>query len=769
MSDPLSNESLLALTEDLEAYCAVFLKVKDKKGDLVPFVWNRAQHHIHAALEKQRKEKGYVRALLLKGRQQGGCLDPETMILTGDLKWIRIGSVQVGQELVATDENPVMGLGKGFGGRKMRTATVEKVWETQKETFEITFSDGRKVRCSADHRWLSKKSQTQSIWRSLGGSEGAGLDGRGNLKVGDFVRSIVDPWGDPGLDDAWFGGVVDGEGSLDFTRRTGVDLAVSQRAGKVLDKMTSHCVNSGYKFCIVADDGPRKTKYGQLPVYAISISNQPDVMRLVGISRPLRFVDSRFWEGKRIPDGGWRQIVSIESVGVMDLVDIQTSTGTFLAEGFVSHNSTYIGARFYHRTTTSIGRSAFIVAHEDKATTNLFEMVKRYHAHNVLAPSVRNSNAKELIFGGIDAGYKLATAGSDDVGRSNTAQLLHGSEFAYWQNAAMHLAGIGNTIAMAEGTEIVYESTANGIGNQFHSMWQTAEAGKGDYIAVFVPWFWQAEYEKDPPKDWELSADDVAYQDAYKLNIRQMAFRHAKLTEYGAGNEWLFDQEYPSSPSLAFRSATANPLISPSLVMAAANNIEFRERQGPLLIGCDPAGEGDDRTAIVFRQGRTVFRVEYHNKLDTMQVAGKLATYWQEHHPDAIFVDKLGLGAGVYDRLMELQIPVIGVGAGSKATNSERYENKRAEMWWLMADWFADQPVRIPNDMGLIADLSTFQPETSSNGRRQLESKTKLKRRGIRSPDGGDALALTFAEPIATGHSTRMGRSNYQSPTSAGY
>lgn len=441
-----------------------------------------------------------------------------------------------------------------------------------------------------------------------------------------------------------------------------------------------------------------------------------------------------------------------------------------LLKGRQQGGSTYIGARFYHRTSTQPGRSAFIVAHEDKATTNLFEMVKRYQQHNPLQPKIKNSNAKELIFADLDAGYKLATAGSDDVGRSNTAQMLHGSEFAYWQNAAMHLAGIGNTIALADGTEVILESTGNGIGNQFHLMWQTAEAGEGEYVAIFVPWFWQDEYEADPPENWELSPADVEYQEAYELNFRQMAFRHAKLTEYGPGNEWLFDQEYPANPSLAFRSATANPLISPSLVMAAVNNLYFRERQGSFLIGCDPAGEGDDRTAIVFRQGRTVFRVEYHTKLDTMQIAGKLASYHAQYSPDGIFVDKLGLGAGVYDRLVELQIPVIGVGAGAKATDTERYENKRAEMWWLMAKWFEDKPVRLPNDMALVADLSTFQPETSSNGRRQLESKQKLKRRGIRSPDGGDALALTFAEPVASRfHMQTLGQSTYTAPTTAGY
>lgn len=432
--------------------------------------------------------------------------------------------------------------------------------------------------------------------------------------------------------------------------------------------------------------------------------------------------------------------------------------------------STYVSARFYHRCTTQFGQRAFIVGHEQKSTDSLFGMVKRYHENNPLPVSTGNTNAKELVFDRLEGGYKLATAGTQDVGRGNTAQVAHLSEFAFWANAQMHMAGLGNTIADLPNTEIIIESTANGLGNGYHQMWQAAEAGEGDFIAIFVPWFWQPEYRAPVKPEFELSPDDEGYRAAYGLDMEQMQWRANKISTYGRGFEWLFAQEYPATAAEAFQTSTLNPLIRTQDVMAAVNNLTFRERQGPLLIGCDPAGEGDDRTAIVFRQGRTVFRVEYHNKLDTMQIAGKLAAFWRDMPVDGLFVDKLGLGAGVYDRLMELQIPVIGVGAGSKATDSERYENKRAEMWWLMALWFANGPVRMPNEVALIADLSTFQPETSSNGRRQLESKQKLKRRGIRSPDGADALALTFSEPVASRQMQQMlaGRT-YSAPTSAGY
>lgn len=191
-------------------------------------------------------------------------------------------------------------------------------------------------------------------------------------------------------------------------------------------------------------------------------------------------------------------------------------------------------------------------------------------------------------------------------------------------------------------------------------------------------------------------------------------------------------------------------MITPALVQAAADS-DYIDRTAPLVIGCDPAGDGTeeaDRTAIAFRQGRLCRRIEYHSALDTMQIAGKLADYYRQHQPAAIFVDKGGLGAGVFDRLRELGAPVIGVNSAAKANDPERYENKRAEMWWLMREWFADQPCRIPNNAALMSDITSPQPKVSSNGRRLLEKKEDMKKRGLRSPDGADALALTFAEPI---------------------
>lgn len=434
--------------------------------------------------------------------------------------------------------------------------------------------------------------------------------------------------------------------------------------------------------------------------------------------------------------------------------------------------STLIGGRFYQAVATNTGQRAFIVAHEQKATDNLFGMVKRYQEHNPLAPSVGATNAKELIFDQLDGGYKLATAGTKDVGRSNTAQLLHGSEFGFWDNAETHLAGIGNTIADEPGTEIILESTANGINNKFHALWQDAELGKGDWIAIFVPWYWQSEYTAPVKEELGLDKADLEYQEAYGLTLGQMQWRANKIATYGTGFEWLFDQEYPSVPALAFQSPTSDPIISPALVAKAINS-KYRAKIGPLIIGCDPAEFGDDRTAIVFRQGRLVSRIETYEKQEPMEVAARLARYWDEFRPDALFVDRIGIGAGIVSRLRELNVPVIGIHSGEKAQEPDLYYNQRAEMWYRMQEWFKDSPVRIPNNLAMASDLSG--PAIKYNSQRNLrmvEKKDDMKRRGIRSPDLADALALTFSAVVIKRDDPDLAinrQQTHEAATSAGY
>jgi hypothetical protein len=212
--------------------------------------------------------------------------------------------------------------------------------------------------------------------------------------------------------------------------------------------------------------------------------------------------------------------------------------------------STYTEGRFYHKVSQNRGRRAFILTHEHEATSNLFDMVRRYHDGNPFKPSVSSSNAKELMFDKIDSGYKVGTAGNKAVGRSQTLQYFHGSEVGFWPNGEEHLAGILQAVPHETGTEVILESTANGAGGVFYEMVKAAQRGEGLYQLIFVPWFWQSEYRLMPSMDFTKSAEEDQIAKSFGLDDDQIFWRRNKIWELRS--EELFRQEYPMTVNEAF-------------------------------------------------------------------------------------------------------------------------------------------------------------------------------------------------------------------------
>lgn len=412
--------------------------------------------------------------------------------------------------------------------------------------------------------------------------------------------------------------------------------------------------------------------------------------------------------------------------------------------------STYVEGRFYWRVSHSKGVRAFILTHEDDATANLFELASRYHENcpAPVKPSTGASNAKELYFDKLDSGYKVGTAGNKAVGRSSTVQMFHGSEVGFWPNAQQHAAGIIQAIPDEPGTEAFLESTANGIGNYFHQQWQAAESGESEYIAIFVPWFWQPEYIKPVPDNFSLTHDEREYKEAYGLNDGQMAWRRAKIIELR--DSTLFKQEYPATAAEAFQVSGLDPYIAPELV-TVARKVQA-EPVGPKKIGVDPARFGDDRTSVCFRQGRKVHWIRSFTKKSTMEVAGIVKKIIDEIAPDQVAIDVGGLGAGVYDRLTELVqgnvTQLVQVNSSESPIDAVKYTNKRAEMWGEIKEWLQAQPAQLPDSDELHADLTQTRYSYDSNNALRMERKEEMKKRGLRSPDTADSLGLTFAKPV---------------------
>lgn len=415
--------------------------------------------------------------------------------------------------------------------------------------------------------------------------------------------------------------------------------------------------------------------------------------------------------------------------------------------------STYTEGRFYWRVTHIKGVRAFILTHEDPATQNLFEMAQRYHEHcpALCRPSTGASNAKELIFDRLDSGYKVGTAKTKGTGRSSTIQFFHGSEVAFWNNADTHAAGIFQAIPDVAGTEVILESTGNGMGNFFHQTWQDAESGKSEFIPIFIPWYWQPEYRKTAPVDFCLSQEDEEYRVAYGLDFEQMSWRAAKIVELK--DPLLFKQEYPATPQEAFQVTGMETFIKAApIIRARKHAIKYVSPDTPIVVGYDPDAAGKDGASSIYRQGRVAWNLQRYHGLDAMGHVAKIKMILDSKDPevDMVFVD--ASADGVISRLWEMgyRNRVRAIHFGGAADDGEKYFNKRNEIWGLMDDWLNDEiPVSIDDDDNLHADLMGPRFRYDSNHNRVLESKESMRNRNVRSPNDADALALTFAEPVA--------------------
>lgn len=412
--------------------------------------------------------------------------------------------------------------------------------------------------------------------------------------------------------------------------------------------------------------------------------------------------------------------------------------------------STYTEGRYYYKVTGGFGRRAFILTHEDAATRKLFAMATRYHENMdpTLKPVAERSSVTELYFGKLDSGYGVGTARTKGTGRSDTIQYFHGSEVAWWPNQDEHMAGVLQALPNAPGTEAILETTANGI-EMFADLWAAAKRGKNQWLPVFTPWFWQPEYRLPPGPDFEMDPEEQDYQERWGLDLAQMAWRRDKINTDFRGKVWIFEQEYPAYPDEAFQASQVAGLIDSRHVLAARKDTAQVGR-GAKILGVDVARQGPDRSAAAFRHGRVVPWVKTNDNPDLMAVAGWVAHLFDELQPDALFVDETGgYGAAVVDRLRELNYPVTGVQFGGTPIEPTRYKNKRAEIWGEMNDWFRSGGVSIPDEDDLQTDLCGPKEKRDSTYRLQLESKEDMLKRGVPSPDKGDAMALTFSEPVA--------------------
>jgi hypothetical protein len=262
------------------------------------------------------------------------CVAPATRVLTADLRWVPAGDLKVGHRLLAFDENSY-GPGKW---RRWRPSTVEAARVVRRPCCELVFDDGTQVICSMDHRWLTAQGAYAAEWITTE-----------KMKTGAYATVVLKPievWQEePSYDAGYLAAAFDGEGFL--TQKSGSDgtravaicrTGFSQKQNAMLERVVGLLKNRGY--------APTIKKHPTSGVYSVLLGHRAEVLRLLGSVRPVRLL-ARFdpallgaMSAGRAR-GGRVRLVEKREVGVRAVVNMQTSSGTFIAEGLASHNCDY--------------------------------------------------------------------------------------------------------------------------------------------------------------------------------------------------------------------------------------------------------------------------------------------------------------------------------------------------------------------------------------------------------------------------------------------
>ena len=326
--------------------------------------------------------------------------------------------------------------------------------------------------------------------------------------------------------------------------------------------------------------------------------------------------------------------------------------------------STYCAARTFWRITNEQNYKAALLAHDQPTTDALFRMTKQLYTRQPEEnrQEVSNFNSRNLVFPEISCEYSIHTAGSPNAGRGTTPYILHASEVAFWGNKAEEiLAGLFQGVPQSDGTEIILESTANGAIGEFFRLWQEAKAGRGSFIAIFIPWYMSSEYRAEAPDDFEITPEEEELVEAYGLDNDQLYWRRLKISDTG---EEKFKQEYPATDEEAFlrsgstvfdvssidyndvSSPTTNEVYDPAPRCSFDHDPHghlhtwaYPQDSGEYIVGADVGyGVGQDYSvAVVMTKDKEIVAVYRNNQIKPDEF-GEMLYYLGQRYNNALIV-----------------------------------------------------------------------------------------------------------------------------------
>ncbi len=243
------------------------------------------------------------------------CVAPNMKLLRADVSWVEAGDVGVGDVLAGFDEHPVEAQ-----RRRWRRSIVLATQRVVQPSYRLTLDDGTQLTCSANHQWLVKQTE-ESVWRTTE-----------RLRVGQRLIRAADVWEtDRSFGAGYLAAAFDGEGSFSHTNRGTPRLAFTQNSNAMLARVQAELAARGFEHGVYPTEGRHTTQ--------VTLNRKEDVLRFLGTIRPNRLLP-KFDVGQFCGFRGiaFPAIVHIEFLGAHETVAIETTTGTYVAEGLASHN-----------------------------------------------------------------------------------------------------------------------------------------------------------------------------------------------------------------------------------------------------------------------------------------------------------------------------------------------------------------------------------------------------------------------------------------------
>ncbi len=261
-------------------------------------------------------------------RLQPYCVAPETRILTTDLRWVLAGDLKVGDKLVGFDEElPRKGKRRDYHVTQVTAVGIDVL-----PSYSIMLETGSILRCSDEHQWLMNRIMPSKRGRKYGWTKAK------NIKPGDIMKRLFPVWEvDDSRNGGYLAGAFDGEGTICVSK--GRDhsfhgVRFCQKNNEMLAKVVRILGEKNIKHSLTL------RKYRESMLYDIWILNgREGCLSFLGRFRPPRLLKNFSVVKLGTVMGKDVKIIDTRNIGKQEMITLETSTGTFVAEGFGAHNS----------------------------------------------------------------------------------------------------------------------------------------------------------------------------------------------------------------------------------------------------------------------------------------------------------------------------------------------------------------------------------------------------------------------------------------------